>query len=183
MLALKKNHKLLHEQVEIFFKLKGENNFKDVQCGFHEEIDKGHGRIEIRKCWTTEDINWIEGIKDWEGIKSIAMIKSTRIIGQTETTEMRFFISSLPANASLIARSVRSHWSIENTLHWILDVTMNEDGSRIRSKNAPENMAIIRKVALNKLQLARAKDVSIKGLRKAAGWNDAILEHVLVQRL
>lgn len=183
VLALKKNHKGLHEQVETFFKLEGENNFKDILCDFHKEIDKGHGRIEIRECWTTEDISWIEGVKKWEGIKSIAMIRATRIIDQKETTETRLFISSLPADASLIARSVRSHWSIENALHWTLDVTMNEDGSRIRSKNAPENMAIIRKVALNKLQLARTKDVSIKGLRKAAGWDNATLEHVLIQKL
>lgn len=183
VLALKKNHKVLHEQVETFFKLEGENNFKDIQYDFHEETDKGHGRIEIRKCWATEDISWIEGTEEWKGIKSIAMIRSTRIIDDNETTEIRFFISSLPAKASLIARSVRAHWSIENALHWTLDVTMNEDGSRIRSRNAPENMAIIRKVALNKLQLARTKDTSIKGLRKAAGWDNATLEHILAQKL
>lgn len=111
------------------------------------------------------------------------MIESTRIISQKETTEMRLFISSLPAKVPLITRPARPHWSIENIIHWTLDVTMNEDGTRIRSKNAPENMAIIRKVALNKLQLTRTKDVSIKGLRKAAGWGNAILKNVLVQRL
>lgn len=169
--------------VETFFKLESENNFKDVQCDFFEEVDKGHGRIEIRRCWSTEDIDWIEGIDKWKGIKSITMVKSTRIIGPKETTEVRYFISSLPAKASLLSRSVRSHWAIENTLHWMLDVTMNKDGSRIRSRNAPENMAIVRRVALNKLQLARTKDVSIKGLRKAAGWSDDILEYILVQKL
>ena len=110
------------------------------------------------------------------------MIQSTRIVGKKETTEMRYFISSLPARSSITARSVRSHWAIENTLHWMLDVTMNEDGSRIRSRNAPENMAIVRRVGLNKLQLARPKDVSIKELRKAAGWSDDMLEHILVQK-
>ncbi len=83
--------------------------------------------------------------------------------------EIRYYISSLPANAQLIARSVRAHWAIENSLHWTLDVTLNEDASRICARNAPENIAIIRRIGLNLLQQAKNKNVSIKGLRKAAG--------------
>ena len=84
---------------------------------------------------------------------------------------------------SIIARSARSHWAIEKILHWMLDVTMNEDGSRVRPRNAPENMAIVRRIGLSKLQSARPKDVSIKGLRKAAEWSDDMLEDILVQKL
>jgi predicted transposase YbfD/YdcC len=183
VLALKGNQGQLLEQVKDYFVLEKQNNFKDVQCDYFEETDKGHGRIEIRRCWATEDINWIENKQGWQSLKSIALIESTRIVNSKTTTERRYFISSLPAKAQLIARSVRSHWAIENSLHWILDVTLNEDGSRIRARNAPENIAIIRKAGLNMLQLAKTKDVSIRGLRKAAGWSDEILKHILLQKI
>lgn len=183
VLALKGNQGALHDQVKDHFELEQKNEFKGVKHDYHSEYDKGHGRIEHRECWTTNQIDWIEGTKDWAGLSSIAMVKSKRIIGDKETTETRYYISSLTSNAQLIARSVRAHWSIENTLHWTLDVTLNEDASRIRARNAPENMAIIRRIGLNLLQKAKPKDMSIKGLRKGAGWSKRILEDVLRQKI
>lgn len=182
VLSLKRNQGGLWEQVKDYFSLEKKNDFKDIQYDYYEEIDKGHGRIEVR-CWITENSNWIENKMDWVGLKSLAVIESTRIVNSKSTTEHRYFISSLPAKAQLLARSVRSHWSIENSLHWILDVTLKEDESRIRMKNAPENIAIIRKIGLNMLQLVRKKDVSIKGLRKAAGWSDEILRDILMIKI
>ena len=142
VLALKGNQGNLHDQVEDHFELERSNGFKGLKHDYHNEYDKGHGRVEQRKCWVTDQISWIEGIENWKGINSIAMVKSKRIIGTKETTEVRYYISSLGANAQLIARSVRAHWSIENSLHWTLDVTLNEDASWIRFLNAPENIAI-----------------------------------------
>jgi predicted transposase YbfD/YdcC len=183
VLALKSNQGNLHEQVQDLFQLEKKDEFRDLKHDYHNEYDKGHGRIEHRECWVTDQISWIENIQNWQGINSIAMIKSTRTIGDKKTTEIRYYISSLPANARLIARSVRAHWAIENSLHWTLDVTLNEDASRIRARNAPENIAIIRRIGLNLLQQAKNKDVSIKGLRKAAGWSNDILTKVLSQKI
>lgn len=183
VLALKGNQGNLHDQVEDHYELERSNGFKGLKHDYYNEYDKGHGRVEHRECWVTDQISWIEGIESWKGINSIAMIKSKRIIGPKETTEVRYYISSLPANAQLIARSVRAHWSIENSLHWTLDVTLNEDASRIRVLNAPENIAIIRRIGLNLLQKAKDKDVSIKGLRKAAGWSNDILAKILRQKI
>ncbi len=183
VLALKANQGNLHEQVKDYFKLERKNDFEDIQYDYHEEVDKGHGRIETRRCWATEDVQWIEKKEDWAGLKSIAMIESKRIVNSKTTIEVKYLISSLPAKAQLIARSVRSHWAIENSLHWILDVTLKEDESRIRAKNAPENIAIIRKIGLNMLQLGKPKDSSIRGLRKAAGWDNEVLKHILLQKI
>jgi predicted transposase YbfD/YdcC len=181
VLALKGNHGNLLDQVKDHFEIEKKNEFNALKHDKHIEYDKGHGRVERRECIVTDAINWIEGIKDWSGIKSIAMAQSTRSIGDKETIEIRYYISSLPANAHLIARAIRAHWSIENSLHWTLDVTLNEDSSRIRVRNAPENIAIIRRIGLNLLQNAKNKDISIKGLRKSAGWSNEVLENILSQ--
>jgi len=112
--------------------------------------------------------------KDWKNLKSIVMVESTRIIGDKTTVETRYYISSLPADIVKLAKAIRSHCGIENKLHWILDVTFNEDQSRIRKGNATQNIAMIRHVALNLLKQAqkRMKGVSVKTLRKAYGWNN-----------
>ena len=185
ILALKGNQGDLYEEVKTFFAEEMKNNFKDVKHDFYEDFDKGHGRIEIRKCWSSENVDWITGQKNWRGLKSISMVESTRIIENQKTIETRFYISSISANARRTAWAVRSHWKIENSLHWVLDVTFNEDNSRIRNKNAPENISIIRHVALNLLRRHKEKNkqrTSIKGLRKKAGWDNQTLESLIMQR-
>ena len=185
ILALKGNQGDLHDDVKTFFTEEIKNNFEDVKCDFYEDFDKAHGRIEIRKCWSTEDINWITNLEKWKGLKSISMIESTRIIDNQKTTEIRFYISSIPANAKKISWAIRSHWRIENSLHWVLDVTFNEDNSRIRCKNAPENIAIVRHAALNllrKFKETTEKRISIKGLRKKAGWDNKTLGALMLQQ-
>jgi len=178
ILALKGNQGNLHDEVKTFFTEEIKSNFKDVKCDFYKDCDKAHGRIEIRKCWSSENINWITNRKEWAGLKSISMIESTRIIDNQKTVETRFYIASISANAKKISWAVRSHWGIENSLHWILYVTFNEDSSRIRRKNAPENIAIVRHAALNLLRKFKEKapkKISIKGLRKKAGWDNETL--------
>ena len=180
ILALKKNQGELYEQVNDFFTLEEKNSFRDIEYSYHqEEPEKGHGRIEKRECWVVSNINWINKKDDWQGLTSIVMVRATRIIADKTTVENRFYLSSLGANAKLIGRSVRRHWSIENSLHWVLDVTLGEDNSRIRTKNAPENMALVRKIALNMIRRVKANS-SIKGMRKAAGWNNDVLRQILL---
>ena len=112
------------------------------------------------------------------------MVESQVTVGAKTTAERRYFISSLASGAKEIAEAVRSHWAIENSLHWVLDVTLGEDNSRIRKKNAPENMAVVRHIVLNLLRASKShfrKDTSLKGLQKAAGWADSTLDLILMQ--
>jgi predicted transposase YbfD/YdcC len=179
VIALKGNQGSLLDEVKTFFLEEEKNSFKEVQYDYFKNVDKAHGRIEARECWCTSNINWIHNGKEWAKLNTIAMVRSKRIINGKETIENRFFISSLPAQAELITNVVRRHWAIENSLHWVLDVTFSEDGSRIRKKTAAENMAIVRKIALNAVNLTKEKKISIKNFRLKAGWNNNHLVRVL----
>lgn len=150
----------------------------------YEDYDKGHGRIETRTCWVCDDVSWLqERHPRWKSIKSIIRIDSVREIKGKISTEARFYISSMIATAKKFLSAIRSHWTIENNLHWVLDMSFNEDHSRIRKENVPQVMTIIRHIALNLLQLTKnqMKRQSIKRLRKNAGWNDSILTTILSQ--
>ena len=178
ILALKGNHSTLHEEVAEFVS----NNKYEKFCDFAQDTDCGHGRIEIRKCFATEEIDWLGKLK-FPGMRSIFLVESTRIIGEIQTTEQRFYISSLPAKAAKLNSHTRDHWSVENCLHWTLDMTFDEDASRIRSKNAAENIAMVRHTVLNLLRQTKPKfkDSSLKGLRKKAGWDNQTLRTILNQ--
>jgi predicted transposase YbfD/YdcC len=182
--SLKGNQGNLFDDVKTFFELGRKEKFRDTEFDYSEKSNKEHGRIEMRKCWVSSQIDWIDQKDQWKGFKSIAMIESTRTIKGKTTVESRFFISSLPQNAELFASAVKSHWGIENSLHWILDMTFREDESRIREGNSAENMAIIRHTVLNMLQNTKKKDnspISIKALRKKAGWSDKALAQILLE--
>jgi predicted transposase YbfD/YdcC len=129
----------------------------------------------------SDQIDWLAQKPQWSGLKTIAMIEETREYKGKTSIDRRFFISSLPADAEKIAKAVRAHWAIENNLHWTLDVVFHEDNSRVRKDHAPENMAIVRHFSLNILQKAQPsfKRVSIKGLRKKAGWGNQTLLNIL----
>jgi predicted transposase YbfD/YdcC len=130
------------------------------------DYDKGHGRIETRECWVVHDVEWLKKRHPkWSSICSIIKIRSVRE-SKERTKEVRYYISSLTETPEQVLKSVRSHWAIENTLHWVLDMSFNEDYSRIRKGNAPYAMAIIRHVALNLLQLAKAKKSVHKKIEK-----------------
>jgi predicted transposase YbfD/YdcC len=126
--------------------------------------------------------DWLGELK-FPGQKSIICIESTREIGESIAIEKRFYISSLNADAKKINYAIRSHWAVENNLHWSLDLTFNEDNSRIRSENAAENISMVRHTALNLLQHAKDKfkNISLKALRKKAGWGNSILKAILQQ--
>ena len=179
ILALKGNHSRLHTDVTEFLA----ENKSEKYCKTATDTDCGHGRIETRKCVVTEEINWLGDLK-FPGQKSIFCIESTRIIGDKQTLETRHYISSLSAQPVSLNTATRYHWAVENNLHWTLDMTFNEDASRVRLNNASENMAMIRHTVLNLIKLAKPKfktDISLKGLRKRAGWDNDTLATILRQ--
>lgn len=179
ILGLKKNQKELHKEVQDFFEAHEESKFLGIEYDFYETLEKDHGRIESRKVWVSEDISLLRNRKGrWSGLKSIAMVKSTRDIKGKISNETRYYISSLEGNAELIGSSIRKHWGIENKVHWILDVVMNEDFCRSRNANSAQNLACIRKIALNMLKQQKGKD-SIRALRFKSALNPKITKLIL----
>jgi predicted transposase YbfD/YdcC len=183
VLALKGNQGTLNDDVRLFLETELKKAASTVITDCYEETDKGHGRIEMRRCVVSNQIDWLTQKEQWAGLKTIAMIAETQEIKGKKSTEHRFFISSLPADAKQISSAVRAHWLIENGLHWTLDVVFNEDNSRVRKDNAGENMAIIRHITLNMLNNAKKsfKNVALKALRKKAGWGNETLAFILNQ--
>ncbi len=178
LIGLKGNQGTLDEDVRLLFEEKPDT----VRFAMSEEIDKGHGRIERRQCTITEDIQWLkERHPHWEGLRSVIEIKGTREIKGAVTVERRYYISSLGADSAAALSAVRQHWGIENKLHWVLDVCFGDDQSRIRKGNAPANMAIIKKAVLNLLRLMKKEHprISLKRMRKLAGWDGAFMDAVL----
>ena len=163
LISLKGNQGNLYNDVKDYF----EDNELQKLCYSFSEIDKGHGRIENRTAYVTNDIDWLQEFHDWPGLKSIAMVVFEVQKGDKISKEVRFYISSLPADPKLINKAARAHYGIENKLHWRLDVVFNEDKCCIKNDNAAENMDILRKWALNILQKAKEKqEQSIKSLMR-----------------
>ena len=185
VLALKGNQGTLNADVRLFLESEAAKPHSSAIHDTHTECDAGHGRVETRRCVVSQQLNWLEQKPHWAGLRSIAMIEETRECNGHTSTERRFFISSLPADARQIAHAVRAHWAIENALHWTLDVVFHEDASRVRTDHAPQNMATIRHAALNLLNCAKHhfKGSSIKGLRKKAGWGNHTLRLILNQTI
>jgi predicted transposase YbfD/YdcC len=180
VLSLKGNQGTLHKDVADYFEWAEKIKFKGIDHSLTETIEKDHGRIEGRRCWVTEDVDWLLQKEAWVGLKSIVMVESVReVIGQAATTERRYFISSLAADAQEALRCVRGHWAIENSLHWVLDVSFREDACRIREKNAAENMAILRHLVLNLLRQEKSCKRGIKTKRLKAGWDESYMLKVL----
>ena len=116
---------------------------------FFQSVEKSHGRDETRRYWHTTDIQWFEDKALWKGLRSFGMVESIRGIKGVNSIERRYYLCSLPLDAERFAKAVRGHWGVENALHWSLDVTFGEDRSRARTKNAAQNVATLRRLALN----------------------------------
>ena len=183
VLAVKGNHPTLEGSLTANLDEMILENFKDVEHVYHESTDGGHGRIDTRRVWATEDINWLRGKSDWKGLITVAVVESTRrLIGAGKSsTERRYFISSLPAaSGETFARLIRNHWSIENTQHWSLDMAFNEDQSRVRKDHGDQNLAVLRRIALGLLRRDKSVKIGAKNKRLKAGRNRGYLLKVLL---
>lgn len=182
LLALKGNQSSLPEDVELHFTQPTASSLAKMSTA--ETLAQGHGRIEIRRCWLSTDIEWLQHRHpQWSNLNRIVAIESERQVGETISPETRYFISSSLITAAKMLAAVCLPWGIENQLHWVLDVSFGEDQSRIRKGNAPTNLGIIRHAALNMIKSTENQRVSIKGMRKVMGWNNATLRNLLDQTL
>ena len=168
VLALKGNQGTLADDVTRFFKA------PETSVTTHTTTDADHGRIEVREASVSTDIAWLQEHHNWPGLQAIGRIIATReAVGKT-TTSTRYYVMSAPLAPERLGEIVRSHWAIENALHWVLDVVMNEDQMRNRRDHGPENLAILRHLALNLARLEPSKG-SMRGKLKRAGWDDNYL--------
>jgi len=177
VLALKDNHPDLATNVQDSFALATADPARQSTS-----VGKGHGRIEIRTCRTITDpetLAWLDPEGAWDGLRSLAMVESERRVNGVVTRKTRYYLSSLAGEAKVIAAAVRSHWGIENQLHWVLDVAFREDASRAHVGHSAENLALLRKLALNLLRIEPTRKHGVKASRLRAGWDTTYLLRVL----
>src|SRR5262245_17193562 len=181
VLALKENHPHMYEDVvALFTRLQSEqSDDSTIAFDYHETYDENHGRREIRRYWTTSSLDTLRTNDLWRGLQSVGMFIAEREVDGVVTTETRYYLSSLLSDAKTFGHAVRSHWGIENTLHWVLDIAFREDESRIRLDHGPENFAVLRHIAVNLLRKETSFKGSIKSKRMRSGWNDEYLAKVL----
>jgi len=181
VLATKENQKHLHTTLEKLFEDAEER--KATNCDYHKTTNKNHGRIEIRECWATDAPEYLsyiaEDIGTWKGLRSLVLVRSQRRIGDETSSETRLFISSCAPDAKQLLQYIRSHWHIENKLHWVLDMAFREDECRVRQGHAAENLAILRHLCLNLLKREITANVGVKAKRLKAGWDMNYLLKVL----
>jgi predicted transposase YbfD/YdcC len=176
VVALKANHKTLFENVKNYFEKEA---LPYGEKDFFETVDKGHGRLEHRKYFVHEVGDWLENREEWLGLTSVGMVISDVTKNGISRSECRYFIMSIPADAQRFAVCCRGHWSIENNLHWVLDVTFNEDASLKRKDHAPRNYALIRKFALNLLKKKEEKGFGPKYKKMWAMMFEDYLNQIL----
>lgn len=190
VLALKGNQETVHQEVKEFVDETVAETEKPRPRGAKlsvaaarlatlETVEKDHGRLETRRYYQSAELDWFADLKQWEGLKSVGMVESVREIDGKATMERRYYLSSLPLNVELFARAVRGHWGVENKLHWVMDVCFREDHSRARAGYAAENLATLRRLALNLLKREKTKKRGIRGKQLNAGWDHAYLLRLL----
>jgi len=182
VLAVKNNQGALYEDLQELFTGAEEVTYQRVPHDYEKQVSK-HGRIEIRRCWTISDREYIEYIRRhhrWSNLQTIALVESERIIDGKSSIERRYYISSLENDAKTILHAVRAHWQVENSVHWVLDVCFREDDSRIRKGHGAENFAILRAIALNLIKQEKTVKRSVQGKRLLAGWRNDYLAKIIL---
>ena len=178
VLALKGNQGTLRDDVELFVTEQKARGFADTEVSQHTTVDGNHGRIETGTTTVIHDIKWLEDRHKWPGLAAIVIVESQRETNGKIEQETRFYITSLVMLAALLGPVVRSHWSIENSLHWVLDMVFRDDECRVRTDHAAANFTTFKHMALNLLRRPTGKQ-SIRGRRKAASWDDDYLASLI----
>lgn len=191
VLALKGNHETVHKEVKAFLDdvalrhaapappRMADDPVPPVTHAVLETVDKGHGRLEIRCYHQSNHLEWFADRAEWEGLKSVGMVEAIRERGGERSVDRRYYLSSLPLDVELFAKAVRGHWGVENRCHWVLDVVMGEDASRARTAHAAENLATLRRMAINLLTRDKTKKRGIKGKQLNASWDHSYLLRLL----
>jgi len=193
LLALKDNQPTLRQEVAAYFEHARNDRTADAKPVLScETADKGHGRLEVRRVFCSDEIAWVDASVSWKGLKSLVMVERERTVGDKTSAETAYYVTSLPADPARLGNLVRRHWSIENELHWVLDVTFDEDQSRVRDRNSAMNLTLLRKLALSLLKREQSDPrkspppgipqgrVAMK--RRRVGWDNDYLFTVLPRR-
>jgi|SaaInlV_200m_DNA_2_1039689.scaffolds.fasta_scaffold24173_1 predicted transposase YbfD/YdcC len=182
VLPVKKNQPRLHGDISAIFAQLETDNVIDMPYDTHQTINKGHGRIEIRTCWTIASAHFQDHLRTftaWKGLNTIAMVRRERRLADKIEVETGYYIASIESDAAQVLDATRSHWGVENKLHWVLDIAFREDESRTRKGNGAQNFATLRHIALNLLSREKTAKCGIKNKRLKAGWDEAYLLKVL----
>ena len=194
VLPVKENHPTLYQRIEQFFREEEQHQFEGQPHETEQVVEKDHGRIETRRAYlvpldttvtaeckkdTPKLQQWLDPEGEWEGLQAIGMIIRRREVKGEVSEERHYFITSLPQGVQRFSQAARAHWGIENKLHWSLDVSFREDDCRVREGHAAENLAMVRKIALNLLKQETTRKIGIAAKRRRAGWDDSYLELVL----
>jgi predicted transposase YbfD/YdcC len=182
VLAAKENQGHLYEDVVATFQEAEQRQFEHVPHSYAKTTNKGHGRVEIRECWVIERLDYIEALRtaeDWAELHSLILVRAERRLGTEVSVERRYYISSLADSAERLLTIIRSHWGVENELHWCLDVAFREDDSRIRKGDGAQNFSFLRRLALTLLKREKTAKMGLKAKRHKAGWDNDYLLRVL----
>jgi predicted transposase YbfD/YdcC len=178
VLALKGNQTSLHEDVEVFVAEQKARGFADTKVSRDTTVDGDHGRIETRTTTVIHDVAWLQERHNWPGLNGVVVVESRREVGNRIEQETRLYITSLALLASLLGPVVRSHWAVENSLHWVMDMIFRDDECRVRTDHAPANFTTIKHMAHNLLRKASGRD-SMRVRRKVAAWDDDFLANLV----
>lgn len=170
----------MRADVELFVAEQRAVGFQDSAISRDQTVDGDHGRIDTRTITVIHDVGWLRQRHNWPGLNAVLVVESIREIGEKVERETRFYITSLSLLASMLAPVVRSHWAIENGLHWVMDMVFRDDECRLRTDHAPANFCTIKHMAQNLIRLAPG-NASLRQKRKAAGWNDDFLASLIAQ--
>jgi len=173
VLGLKGNQGNLHAEAVNFFDQVLEVGAQEAGCCYAKSVEKGHGRIEKREIWVTSNLEWLDKAEEWKCLRSLICVRATRNEKGRTTSERRYYISSLKAGAEKMGEIIRLHWGIENKLHWHLDVSFNEDKSKIRAGHGAENFSLLKRCVLNLVKADTTEKGSVSTKRRLAGWNPA----------